>query len=78
MIVKLLKGYTHRGVKFKKGQTIAVTRQEAIDLCQQEIAVSNEDIPCADRQYATTDQRFGQQETTSMDSLAKKKINHKK
>lgn len=50
MIVKLTEDYTYRGVKFKEGQKIVMPRVHAIPLCEEGIAISNEDIPCAKRQ----------------------------
>jgi hypothetical protein len=50
MIVKLLKDHTYKGVKFKEGQKIVMPRVDAISLCQEEIALANEDIPCGERQ----------------------------
>jgi len=49
MIVKLLKDHVYKGVEFKKGSSIVMPRIYAVPLCEQEIAISNEDIPCEKR-----------------------------
>jgi len=49
MIVKLIENTTVKGTKFKKGQSIIVSRKEAEALCQEGLAVANEDFPCEQR-----------------------------
>jgi len=49
MIVKLIKNYKVSGGTLKKGTEIAVTREKAIELCEDGIAVAETDLPCEDR-----------------------------
>ena len=50
MIIQLIKDFEYKGTKLKKGFRFAVSKDMAITLCQQEIAVSDIDIPCEERQ----------------------------
>lgn len=49
MIVRLIVDHTYRNVPFKKGTEIVVSKTEAIELCNDGIAVTNMDIPCEKR-----------------------------
>lgn len=54
MIVKLLQEHKINGNTYPKGTTVAVTRAVGMELCKDEIAVSNTDIPCKPKRKRIT------------------------
>ena len=60
MVVKLIQDYEFRGVPYKKGATVAMTRADALNLCQEGIAVSSEDVPCPQRGSVSEEVRFSE------------------
>lgn len=67
-----MQDHTYLGVDFKKGSTIAMPRRLALQLCQDEIAVSNEDVPCSKRGAVKEEQRFKQQVEQAEDKAMQK------
>ena len=68
MIIKFIKKHTRKGVEFKKGTEIAVSREEAIELCEDGVAVAEVDLPCEDRQKKAARKKEIKRKETEKDS----------
>ncbi len=57
MIVRLVVDHRVNGNNYPKGQTVVVTKEVGLKLCEEEIAVTENDVPCYKKKKTTPKKR---------------------